>query len=629
MCGICGVFSRTAERLTVSEESALLQRHRGPDHFGSSRGTTWAVFHNRLSVIDTSTASNQPLEDESHLLIYNGEIYNFESLAGEKLGHRDASSDVRTLFQLLKKFGSSILPELDGMFAFAWYDKERRTLLCARDRMGIKPLYWAIRAGAFFCTSELKSMLALLRDATDFDARAALDPRFIVDTFMLGCAESRETPFYGIHELAPGTELSYEIDTEHAEHHSYYDMSKHIGELLTHNGTLSGGGSPVEKLDSMLRESVRLHLRSDVPLGVLCSGGLDSSLISALSRRVSGAAAAPVLYHAGFNGTGDERQWAEKVARHLKLDLRFIAVDEAMFLGLLPLAVWHGDLPIYHANDLSFYAVANCARQDGIKVLLSGEGADELFGGYPWYRTLRNTQALYGPARTAGFFASLVRRFFRISPLGANFGRDAMVWFAPSHYLYADTAAADLARRCAIVNNGPITGKTMALLDAYGASTSHGALAALLGMNVYGHLTSLLRRNDRMGMMASIETRVPFLENAVIDFALALDTKWKIRGGCGKYLLKRVASRYLPRRVAYRKKQGFPVPWKEFLAAADRSLLRDGFFADFCGIAGDRLLNVLSESDSLLFSALSIEIWGRLFLHGETTDALAERLKGR
>jgi asparagine synthase (glutamine-hydrolysing) len=627
LCGIGIIVSRKniseSELREKLERINVVQRHRGPDHSGCHFHPNVGLCHTRLSIIDLSEKANQPFvsEDGNSVIVYNGEVYNYTDLREDlsKLGyHFETRSDTEVLLKAYVAWGADSFRRFDGMFSFGILDKAKNRLIIARDRIGIKALHYFIDHEKIIIASEIKSILKVA-------GHIPYSHGSVNDILLLGHIEGSRTPFQGIYTLPPGTYAEIDLLAFSFENHPYHECLKEVAaEEYESNRKLSASRLS-QNLDGLLQDSVRSHLTSDAPLGSLCSGGLDSSLITAIATKFDSDIE---LYHAGVEGGGGEERYAKLVADHLHLKIHTVAVNKRVYLDNLVAAIYHSDVPTYHPNDIPLYLVCKLANSHGVKVLLCGEGADELFGGYPWQ---------------IDFVRSLIRR----SWIGDRFlkrlrRRLADVGFR--HVDFPDRSLSDYVYSAGVTqpygyignfmimknyaflwNDGETLRRWNAILDSYHflESLPEKCGNALLLDNMFGHLGSILHRTDRMGMMASIENRVPFLENAIIHFALNLPLKFKIKGGSGKWLLKQVAEKYLPKNTIYRSKQGFPVPWAEYISYKP-ALFRNGFMSEHFGLSHDLIGRVASGDSFLLFRLLAMEIWGRLFVRGEDLSSVQE-----
>ena len=626
MCGISGAVGNRPVDSTIVETAAREQQHRGPDHFQSAVFDGGCFCHNRLSLIDLSDRSNQPLSDESGILVFNGEIYNFRELAKKYLSENDAFSDTLTLFAMLKTWGTSILPELDGMFAFAWYNRTEQRLLLARDRFGIKPLYFSQIDNHIFFASEIKTLLHLLESLTAYHRSSDISDDFIADCIAYGHAESGSLPFKSIQELQPGTSTDISLDSLSFRHEPrrYFSIPETVQGSPFSRWKRNDLSRQVNALDTLLRDSVALHLISDAPLGVLCSGGLDSSLVTAIAATMSDKVS---IYHATVDSGNSELPYAEMVAKRYNLTLNTIVMTPERFRDSLVDSIYHLDVPMYHPSDISLHTISRKAHEDGVKGLLCGEGSDELFGGYGWFDIFNRSASHFPLLNLMDRGIDLFHRALRFFRYADQFTKEELFIYSGNYLPHATRNVPEFAKRTAFLHNRRSWQVLRSLESVYRDRDSHPHLAAFITSNCYGHLSSLLQRNDRMCMQASIESRVPFIENGLINFALNLDSSWKLHGRQGKYLLKKVAEKYLPRAVIYRKKAGFPVPWEQYAKTVHHRIFDNGFICRHFDCSAEDIRFWTASDHNLLFTALSLEIWGRLFVNRESRDAVKELVR--
>lgn len=606
MCGIYGYISHKNPFLPEEKVDKLrMLSHRGPDNTGFYHKDNLFLGHMRLSILDLSDAANQPFQDSQCCLIYNGEIYNYLQLREKHLGgkHWLTSSDTEVLFELLRLQGIGCLPLLNGMFALAFYDKSKNELLLARDTVGIKPLYYIAEPDFFEFSSEIKS----LSFVPDLDA--------LKDVLVYGHFEEGCLPYKNVKELMPGHVLQLELGTGKYRIEPFVRLEDKVNDARFKE--FSQAGNLASQLDSLLQSSILLHLQSDAPIGALCSGGIDSSLISALAVKHRKDVR---LYHAGVAGERGEEGYARMVSDHLNVPLESIRMTKEEYWNAFPVVTYHNDLPIYHPNDISLYSICRKAQSDGMKVLLSGEGADELFGGYAWHQYFASVLKRYDRrVMSRGFLGGVISRAIeRISQSGGfpDLDKDDFIHCSALGIGYSSGEIGSLARSSSLAAQQFKAWKRwMENLEVYEglAGKNEAAVLSFLLNNLYGHLSSILHRTDRILMMNSLEGRVPFLENSIFEFALNLPLRQKISGKEGKVILKKVASRYLPHEVVYRRKAGFPVPWYEYLPSVPH-ILNDGFVCGWTGLSAMNLQSWYRSDPLLKFRLISIEVWGRIFV---------------
>ncbi|HTE47275.1 MAG TPA: asparagine synthase (glutamine-hydrolyzing) [Gemmatimonadaceae bacterium] len=608
---MCGIYGRIALASALDADDCLrrtnMLHHRGPDYCGSRVAGNVFLGHARLSILDLTAAGNQPfVDDDGATLIYNGEIYNWRELHDRYLAdyHQNSRADTEVLFQLLKRMGTDCLPLLNGMFAFAYYTPATRSMILARDTVGIKPLNFVSGPSHFEFSSEIKNLdytpdLNRLKEYMVFS-------RF-GDDFL---------PFANVDSVAPGNFVRVDCATGKWTQTVYREVESLVSRERYER--LAAKPLLVDDLDQLLRTSLALHEQSDAPIGFLCSGGLDSSLITAMAAKSHPDIA---LYHADFEGEGGEAHYARQVADYVGAPINETRITKQQFWELFPEVTYALDLPVQQPTSVSLALIAGKARDDGLKVLLSGEGADELFGGYSWHRSYMNSLSNYSSRWSPSNLVSRVVRKFLSNQ--------------PDSYLYFKYARPELQRH-AHVGFGfgawgldePVHGLSLVGQDFQAWPRWQQALRSYEWMsdrkeadvqsfmlsNMRVMMQPLLHRLDRMLMIHSIEGRVPFLENAIFDFALNLGLNQKIRGSESKRLLKQVALRYLPASVVTRRKMGFHVPWSSYSDKFPK-ILQDGFISEWTRLSRKDLESWCHQNPDQRYKLIATEVWGRIFVH--------------
>ena len=626
MCGIVGFWNTGGEPAVREIIEAMLARlrHRGPDDEGVWSEGPLALGHCRLSILDPSPTGHQPFltEDGEGILCQSGEVYNYRELRtlleDEGVRFRSRSDSEVALYALHRWGPATAVPRFDGMFALAYYDRRARALYLARDRAGIVPLYLARSAEAIVFASEIKALLVHPRVPVRPDMLALATQAYH------GRLDGPWTPFEGVEGILPGTILR--ITQETIETITYFDLLRDLEVSRLRHDVEGSLPATAARLEERLSRSVELHLRSDVPLASMCSGGLDSSMITALAREQKRDL---VAYVADVEGVGgSERDRAVEVCRHLGVELRPVPVRFEDCLRLWPLAVLHNDQPLFFANDIPYLMVARAARQDGFKVLLAGDGADELFGGYDWYATayrmwrLRRWHARLwpnvAPLRVLGRFA---RGFVPLDL--AELSRQ------PFRRLADESSRRREFRGAFLLDGGRRFVRQAALFRRLGEvlPPEEQAFLALSFEDFHLHLGTLLQSRNKMGLAASMEVRVPFLESELIDFALHLPLRFKFDGRSGKRILKLLAERRLPRWIVHAPKIGFDLP--EAMWSKAGSFLEGGMVQDYFRWGADEaaaLRDCLARDPHLLFVLLGIELWARLYFGGASPEQLGEEM---
>ena len=634
MCGICG-FVTTDESLALPEDvlrqMCEVMRHRGPDDSGVYLTPLAGLGHRRLSIIDLS-GGHQPManEDKSIWIAYNGEVYNHADIRPglEAKGHHYATrSDTETLIHLYEEDGPELVQKLRGMFAFAIWDARRRRLLLARDRVGIKPLYYAETARGGVSTlifaSEIKSILA--SGAVRPELNHAALPEFCAFGYNVG----ETTLFKGIKKLPPGHRLTWQDGRISIE--QYWDLAYPPEPIAISED------EAVERFTELFFESVRLRLMSDVPLGVFLSGGIDSSSIAAAMTRFN---AEPIkTFSVGFAERDySEFDYARELAKSIGADHHEVVIEPKNFFDNLPRLIWHEDEPIRWPSSIPLYFVSKLAREH-VKVVLTGEGADELLAGYPKYWAgVQN----YRFAATAGLLMPqalrkrLCGRFVWHLPIPMKARK--LLWHSflcrtdrPEDLIYdnfygifnkdlQDRLLAPAVREQ--LNGVDPWQPTMNYFRGNGASS---LLDRMLYTDVKTYLVELLMKQDQMSMATSVESRVPFLDHKLMEFCATLPPGLKLRGKVGKYLLRRAMCKMLPQSILTRKKMGFPVPLRLWFAddfnKSARELLTDAascsreiFDANEVHRILDEHLSGRRDWNEQIWILMNVELWMKQFI---------------
>lgn len=569
MCGICGIFYTDRNRRVDREPLKSMNRqivHRGPDDDGFFVEENVGLAMRRLSIIDIQTG-HQPLsnEDGSAWIVFNGEIYNHADLRKdlEARGHRYRTrSDTESIVHLYEEYGSDCVQHLRGMFAFAIWDRSKRCLFLARDRLGIKPLYYRHENGLLLFGSEIKTILAYPGVKPEFDRST------LAEYLAFGYISAEDSMYGGIRKLMPGHTLTVD---EHGrfELSSYWDL----------NVTPDDGSRPrehyVRRYGEELEACVCSHLMSDVPLGVFLSGGLDSSVIAALTTKIRKE---PIeTFSVGYGEEiYSELPFARTVAEHIKSKHHEVQLNREEFFETLPRLIWHEDEPIVWPSSVSLYFVARLAKER-VTVVLTGEGSDETLAGYTRYAwTLLNSRMdkLYRRA-TPAFVRDQLRKAINGFPISAAakrklkhtfVGRDGASW--PSFYFDNFYSAFSANEQDDLLTDEAkqFSGDAYAGSMNYWERSAGDLLHRLLYTDIKTYLVELLMKQDQMSMAASVESRVPFLDHKLVEFTASIPAKYEIKGMAGKSILKSSVEDLLPHSIIYRQKMGFPTPWAHWLA---------------------------------------------------------------
>jgi asparagine synthase (glutamine-hydrolysing) len=611
MCGICGVYlPKPADAGDRSVVAGMMRRleHRGPDGSGLWSHDQAVLGHQRLAIIDLE-GGYQPQVNETETIgvVFNGEIYNFRDLRSQltNAGHRFRTrSDTEVIVHGYEQWGLDVVSKLRGMFSFAIWDGGARRMVLGRDRLGVKPLYYhRDPSGRLLFASEIKALFV-----DPVVPRTLNSPR-LAEYLTYRSIAGEETMFADIFELEPGTLMVLEGDRLVKRRYWTADVS--ISE--------SRGPADVETGRRLLYDAVESRLVSDVPLGTITSGGLDSSLVSAIAAAAAGR---PIdTFCVGFaDQSYDERPFARAVAgrirsRHHDIEVTPDAIDRE-----LDRLTWAHDEPLTHPNSIPMHLIFREAKENQhVTVLLSGEGADEVFGGYDWYSVAHRRERV-GMVPMLGVVGGLVP------------GRKGAVLrkvLDPDYLLAANaTFAPGEVRRFGVDGADPLTSRRQLWPES---------AQGVNGLFVYDqrtYLPPLLQRQDRMSMAAGLEAREPFLDHLLVEWANALPASAKIPGGRRKQLLKKIAAPWLPAEIIERRKVGFAMPIGEWLrpggqlAGRVAELTADGAFIHRF-VRRSTLDRLVTEHDSraadhtdILWSLIALESWANTFLRGSVRETI-------
>src|ERR1700722_1256481 len=632
MCGICGKLnfdreSRVSPALLKSMTDSI--QHRGPDDEGFYLAEQVGLGFRRLSIIDLA-GGHQPLsnEDETVWIVFNGEIYNYQELRKFLIskGHRfKTEADTEVIVHLYEEFGVACVEKLRGMFGLAIWDARQKSLFLARDRVGIKPLYYFLSKSSLLFASEIKAILA------DPEVRPEVVPAMIDRLLMFNFLPGEDTLLRGIRKLAPGSYLL--VKDGKIEIKQYWDLDFPKSNLSLPEAE--------EQLAALLEESVRLHMISDVPVGFLLSGGVDSTAM--LSMAVGKTDRPLSSFTVGFSEKGitDERPYARLAAKAYGSEHHEITISSKDFEDFLPQYVWHMEEPVCEPPAGAMYYGSKFAR-NSVKVLISGEGGDEAFGGYQVYRNFlwlerfkRLIKPFAGGLSASALALNRVFKADRISKYGPllNVPFESFYYSGTSNrHNYFDEHFEELySKEFARSVNRELSAS---VVKRYVKSGNLGDLVnRMLYVDTKTWLPDdLLLKADKMTMANSIELRVPFLDHKVLEFAASLPGSYKVHGFTTKYILKKLLGERVPQEILKRKKVGFPVPIANWLRTdlkgkvrellLDRETLDRGYFDRNC------IEQLISQNEARagfyskeIFSLVVLELWHREFAGNQNSHS--------
>ena len=622
MCAISGILnydsSKPIDPATLARMTDIMA-HRGPDARGTFIDRNLGIGHRRLSIIDLA-GGDQPIfnEDGSVVVVFNGEIYNHSNLA-ETLtgrGHRFRTrSDTETIVHAYEEYGERCVEHFRGMFAFALWDRINRKLVLARDRLGIKPLYYYEGADFLAFASEIKALLEIP------GVRREVDPDALSHYLSLRYVPGPRTMFKNIFRLQPGHLLTSSGGTTSIR--KFWDIEFHPRDHGPEKLSL--------QFDQLLTESVRLRLAAEVPLGLFLSGGLDSSSILAMMSRLHRAQGIHTFSVGYEEITGEERdsnefEFARTAATKFGAEHHEYRLRPQEVQDFMPDLVWHLDEPLADPTCVPLYFISKIAREH-ITVVLSGEGADEIFGGYGIYRRMLQFESIH--QHFGGLLSSMEPMLRRILP-GAR-QRTALNWATiPLHQRYRGVSRAFLPelKRELLPGNSRADGMLDALFEScFQAAKPASPLDQMLYVDTRIWLPDdLLLKADKMTMANAIELRVPFLDHRMVEFASTLPTSLKLHKGTGKTILRKAMADSVPPSILKRPKKGFPVPTRQWLKTELRGLVHDALLSPDAAVRDFMNFEVIqkivqqhergaADRSQEIWTLLVFEYWHRVFLN--------------
>lgn len=630
MCGIFGMISEKWQN--QAESAASLLSHRGPDDYGVFRNHPLSLFHYRLSILDLSSNGHQPMmsEDGRYVIIFNGEIYNHFEIRKQLSHHQfKTSTDTETILAAFANEGISVFKKLNGIFAIAIFDKKENELILVRDQLGVKPIYYHQSESGFVFSSELKSIASLPEFDKSLDVHALLN--YIQFMYSPGC----NTPFRAVRKLEPGHYMRISFpDAVVLENASYYKIP-FSGIYLEEDESYW-----IEKIDQQLQKTIQRQLLSDVPVGYFISGGLDSSLIAAISKRLN-----PDKTLTGFtirnsditrrDGFADDYPYACKVAKLLDIDLN--VVDGKLDLERdLNDMIRRLDEPQTEVSAMYVSNIARMAREKGFIVLLSGMGGDDLFAGYRRHKAVQYDKYLF---KTPFTFRKLLAELSshvpvqsaplrRLKKFLGKFRENNLQSGLANYYKWIPNDRAFSLFNEDIRNElKGYEGSELLLHSLFEIPDEHDPLNQLLFWDMHYFLPDHnLNYTDKMSMKHGVEVRVPFCDVELVNLSASIPPGLKMKHGMPKYLLKKVAERYLPEEIIYRPKTGFGGPLREWIsgdlkAMVDYKLSKEKLeqhsifeFKEVRKLIEDNLSGKIDASYPIL-SLIGIQSWMETFLN--------------
>jgi len=622
MCGILATIGDLNNTISHDDFNLALslQSHRGPDDIGFEEFHGNKLGHTRLSIMDLSVSGHQPMysDDNDVAIIFNGEIYNFQELKQDlvKLGVAfNSKSDTEVLLKLYLQHGINCVQQLIGMFAFIIVDKRanKNCSYVVRDRLGIKPLYYHNSDNGYIFSSEVKSILALAKQ------KFALNKRTVSSYLSYRYSILDETFFDGIQNLTPGSYLH--ITKQGTSQHKYWQLSDYVIEDED-----KGEQFYLNKLEELLHSSIKYRMISDVPFGAYLSGGVDSSLVTAIMSKYTDE---PIkTYTIGFSEQGyNEFSFADSVAKLYNTDHKAININVDDYFNTLNTLISYKDAPLAVPNEVPLYLMSKELKKD-ITVVLSGEGADEIFGGYG--RIFRSTddylnqQTLKSDIRTSTQFKNKYGK--------EDFQSDV------EHFIYNYSYTKPALKKGLLSKNtnwhAIETALSQKFIDSFNQVPDASYQTKMMYTFETMHLQGLLARVDTTTMATSVEARVPFVDHRLVEFAFSIPNKYKLKWNSQndqdlakaklsdqiseihdtpKYILKKMGEKYLPDSVLYRKKMGFPVPLDKWLggsfAEQAKAILKDKANIANQVIDTDFVLSLLEQKGIENDHGLAMKIW--------------------
>ncbi len=617
MCGICGIYNFKSENLVTENQINQMNSkmiHRGPDAAGLFIHNNIGMGHRRLKIIDLE-GGVQPMysEDQNIIVVFNGEIYNFREIRSElqAKGHKfKTNSDTEVIIYAYLEYGECCVEHFRGMFGIAIYDKRYDRLFIIRDRLGIKPVYFYRDNEQFVFASEIRPICEVLQNRPGVNISA-------VDFYMsVGYVPGKNTMFEGIQKLEAGNTLIIENNQLHIK--AYWDLEDRPQKNISFSEAM-------ENFEEIVRESVALRLVSDVPLGAFLSGGLDSSAIVSL---MSETTSTPVkTFSVGYRDDpeANELGYAKIIADYFKTDHHEYYLDPMDFFNSIDTLITYTEEPIVESAAVALYQLSKLAKEH-VTVILSGEGGDEILAGYPLHQIMPKVDKLH---QVSKFIPDFV---LNCIPYTSEKGSKYIDWIkTPLNQRY-QSISNDVTHsiKKKMYSNDYLLSSHDSTCNYYNKLFEHLSNASNLRKMSYADIKSwlpddLLVKADKMTMAASLELRVPLLDHKLVEYTSLLPDEFKLNGGQGKYLLKKMMEKHIPHEIIYRKKQGFPVPIANWFRSSlydqtreilldDSSLRRNYFKPSYIENILTRHKNGKEDLSRRIFSLLNLELWHRKYI---------------
>lgn len=649
MCGIFGIISKEPIEKNILEKATRLMTHRGPDDFGTftkyyAAGTMQynvGLAHTRLSIIDLSPAGHQPManEDRTIWIVYNGEIYNFKELriALEQKGHMfKSNTDTEVVLHSYEEWGVDCLHKFNGMFAFGIWDEKNQSLFLARDRLGIKPIYYTKLNNKFIFSSEIKSILQI----PGINRQAELDGLYSV--LLLLWVPNEKTMLKNIFKLLPGHYLVFK--NNNISTHKYWDVHIDIREDFDNN-------TP-ERLFELLKDSVKYQLVSDVPLGAFLSGGLDSSAIVALMTQITDQ---PVTTYTiafskedqSFEAMPDDSKYARVVSKYFNTNHREFIIKPDI-IKLLPKIIWHLDEPIADPAAINTYLICKSAKENGTTVLLSGMGGDEIFGGYRKYLSVRvdnffrllpvEIRKSLADGILGNLSVASANRGYRLFRWAKWFARSASPYSFLSYIRNSSYYSQFEIIRLLNSDFHKVYHELFPIKQFYDLKEkikNENIINQMCYCDTKMYLPCLnLTYTDKASMAASVEVRPPFLDHRIVEFAFRLPAYEKIMNFRQKYILKKALKGALPEVIINRPKAPFGAPLRSWIARDLNSLIEELVSEKTVKNRGylnyEYVKKIIEENKSgkednalRIWAFLTLEVWFRTFIDSDGSSPIS------